>query len=585
MSATTYEWSNLSKGIRHRLNVIGVPKYFINPMADDVLLWVKCSGLEWTVKRIKSLKLYLIQSWADPSIQKPEWVRKNSQGFLYGWIGGLIKWCQSKGNLGRAQKRFSQVVQALNISTIFTSNSVTPSQLKKFLDGVNCTDSIDLSPEFYSGFLDHVRRTIGIKHISRGGNTALEYRGSPSKKAPRPHSQCSVPQDKEIFAERQWFASPENYQFGWRYNGLYGPVFHGILGPLLKQQPLTTDEFQYGGEVHFLQEPGLKLRAIASPYRIHQLALKPLGDAIYSIVRDLEWDCTFDQAKALPRTKSKLLSGSFVYSVDLSGATDYFPLGLQLAVLREIFGEVDDINLLEDIAKMRFKSHFGDIQWKRGQPLGLYPSFAMFTLTHGLVLHYLAKGDANKFYVLGDDVIIFDTDLYHAYIKFLDICKCPWSREKSISSNLLCEFAGKLITSHCVIAQYKWRKMSNDNFLDICKMLGPRSRELLNKKQRRVFDAVKHLLPPLGLNISYPGSNLFKMMLDTEDVASRISKSGVRSLVDLISVIGKNSYQTQTPYLLDEEVVQQLRDTFVEKVSLVFQKTVFLHAQCMWEMV
>jgi hypothetical protein len=87
MESTTL-WSNLSKGMRHRLNVIGVPKYFINPMVDDVLLWVKSSGKEWTNNRVKALKLFTIQSKGDPSVCPPQWVRKNSKGELYGWIGG-----------------------------------------------------------------------------------------------------------------------------------------------------------------------------------------------------------------------------------------------------------------------------------------------------------------------------------------------------------------------------------------------------------------------------------------------------------------------------------------------------------------
>lgn len=577
---------NISKGARHRLAVIGVPKYIINPMVDDVLKWVKGSGIEWTVRRLKDLKLsFILRNAGSPKYTAP-WIRKNSKGGYYGWIGSLMTWCEDKGNWRKACKRFSRVVQALNIYTLFRADEATETQLHKFLKGVNCTDPVGLDYSFYSSFLSHVQCTIGTKSIARGGNSVIEWRGSPSKMAPRPHGQSKVPQDSELFGEIRWFESKASYQFGWEYNALYGPVFSPILGPQVQYRPVPhEDEYLYGGEVHFLQEPGMKLRAIASPYRIHQMALKPLGDAIYRIVRDLKWDCTFDQSKALPGIQAALQAGRMVYSVDLTGATDYFPLEIQLLVLREIFGEVKDISLLEEVCKMRWKSHIGDIQWKRGQPLGLYPSFGMFTLTHGLILSFLSRGKEDLFFVLGDDVIILDEQLYTEYVKFLDITKCPYSKDKSLESNLLAEFAGKIITPYQVIPQYKWREMSKDNFLDICAQLGPRSRELLTPRQKKVFDVVKHLLPPLGLNFSKPGSNLAKSIVETEKILSRISESGVRSLVDLTQHIHRKSYESTVPYELDPVKVKCIQQTFDEKVLSVYSQTVFARACALWNMV
>jgi hypothetical protein len=578
---------SISKGARHRLAVIGVPKYIINPMVDDVLKWVKSSGVEWTVRRLKDLKLtFILRNAGSPKYTAP-WVRKNSRGDYYGWIGSLTRWCKDKGNWRKSLKRFARVIQALNIYTLFRADQATKLQLDKFLAGVNCTEPSGLDyRKFYVPFLKHVQRTIGKRDIVRGGNSVIEWNGSPSKMAPRPHGQKKVAQDSELFGEIRWFESKAAYTFGWEYNALYGPVFSPIDGPLERYRPVPSlDEDLYGGEVHFLQEPGMKLRAIASPYRIHQMALKPLGDAIYRIVQKLDWDCTFDQSKALPSIQAALREGRMVYSVDLTGATDYFPLEIQLMVLREIFGDVQDIDLLTDICKMRWKSQIGDIQWKRGQPLGLFPSFGMFTLTHGLVLSFLAKGDNSKFYVVGDDVVILDDELYTEYIEFLDVTKCPYSKDKTLSSNLLAEFTGKLITPYQVIPQYKWREMSKDNFLDICAQLGPRSRELLTPRQKKVFDAVKHLVPPLGLNFSAPGSNLLQMIINTEKVLSRISESGVRSLVDLTQQINRKSYKSVVPYQLNSERVQKIQQTFDVKVLSVYTQTVFLRARALWDMV
>jgi hypothetical protein len=379
--------------------------------------------------------------------------------------------------------------------------------------------------------------------------------------------------------------SIEGYQHGWKYWELYAPVTKSILGPLDQPPMKIPDELMYSGEVHLLQEAGMKMRAIASPYRIHQLALKPLGDAIYRIIKYLKWDCTFDQTKSIPYIQDALRAGKTVHSVDLSGATDYFPLELQSLVLREIFGDVLDISLFEEISRSRWKSEIGDIQWKRGQPLGLYPSFGAFTLTHGLLLYYLlGKKYENEFFVVGDDVVIIDDDLYKRYINILDIMSCPWSPSKSISSNSLAEFAGKIVLDDRVIPSYKWRKISNKNFLDICRNLGPRSRSLLSRRQRAVFDVVKHLLPPLGLNYSYPGSNLTKMVIETDSVLSRIQERGVRSLVGLTETIHRNLYGSSLPYLTDPEQVNEIRTTLDERVASVFQQTVVHRLTAMWHM-
>jgi hypothetical protein len=345
------------------------------------------------------------------------------------------------------------------------------------------------------------------------------------------------------------------------------------IGEITASKPLEIDRTSYAGEVHFIQEPGYKLRSIASPYRIHQLALKPLGDTLGKIVSTLPWDCTFDQTKAIQPIQLRLWSGKPVYSVDLSSATDYFPLQIQEMVLRAIFGSSSkDVDLFCGISKMAWKSSQGDIYWKRGQPLGVYPSFFAFTLTHGLVLAWLSEMKTDKFYVVGDDVVILDDQLYTKYIAFLKKTSCPYSVDKSICSETLAEFAGKVVTPNCVIPQLKWRKISNDNFLDLAKLLGPRSRELMTNRQQKVFDLVKDLLPPIGLNMSKPHSDLLSSFLRTEEILSRVQHNAVRSLVDLIRPTWKNSMEDPQKHRLS-----LVSDTFDEKVQKVFQKTVFSH--------
>jgi hypothetical protein len=223
----------------------------------------------------------------------------------------------------------------------------------------------------------------------------------------------------------------------------------------------------------------------------------------------------------------------------------------------------------------------GEIVWKKGQPLGFNPSFFTFTLTHGLVLLTLLRKRFRRydhqFFVLGDDVIIMDKQLFDDYISFLNIAKCPYAPDKTLISNELAEFAGKVITPDQCLPQLKWRQVSDDNFLDLARLIGPRIRLLLSKKQAEILDVFAHIpdfIHPYGLNWSYPGSNLEKMIkLGLEfDFNERV----LDSLTGLSKHVHDQlyaDYGTSTNDLLayvNSDMCKEEVSTFDEKVKSVF---------------
>jgi hypothetical protein len=371
------------------------------------------------------------------------------------------------------------------------------------------------------------------------------YRGSESKKMPI-HNHRSMVQSNSGLASASYFVGTEAHRALYlRYASLYGPVCKGL--------DLQIDASKYpgsrpaksvvaGGEVHFLQEPGLKLRAIASPFLVHQLALGPLGRTLYSHMRALPWDCTHDHRKPVSVLQQHLASKRVIHSVDLSNATDYFPLEVQLSALTALCGKHPSLDLFEEISRATWKSSIGTVRWKQGQPLGLYPSFASFGITHGYLLKYLlGKKYEGEFYVLGDDVVILDDTLYLRYKETLDLLGCPHSPDKSLSSNELCEFAGKIITSKNVINSYKWREVSNDNFLDLVRNYGRKAVALLSPIQRTVVERVQHLVEPIGLNWSFEGSTLEVMTEATQKVYRQVDRDE-QSLTGLQERANRNWY-------------------------------------------
>jgi hypothetical protein len=379
----------------------------------------------------------------------------------------------------------------------------------------------------------------------------LTYRGSDSKRLPGFSWQGSGPQSIGAVGQANYFYLQEHKALAREFWSLYRPVLEGLNWHrelIFEDQPRDSADPAkcYGGIIAFIQEPGAKLRSVASPYLVHQMALRHFGKSLYRFVRSLPWDCTHDQSKPFERLRESLCRGREISSIDLSSATDHFPLVVQLVAARCLFGNQPDIALFECLSRSTWRSPLGNLRWEKGQPLGLYPSFGLFTLTHGLVLWHLngCRHD-DEFFVVGDDVVILKPELAQAYKDILRQMGVPWSPAKTVTSDQLCEFAGKVITQKGVIPQLKWREVSNDNFLDVCRLLGPRSRALLTSRQRKVFDLVKHCVQPHGLNFSFRGSTYQLMLERTRETFPEGFEHLISSLMGLASVIDRNVYTSE----------------------------------------
>jgi len=473
-----------------------VSSQFITKVVD----WVERSGEEWTIDRLKSIKLDIIRMKAGLS-PVSTWVKRGRRSRFSGIIGTLERNALSDDN------SFNSVIQLIQVYSWFIAKGVTPKQRQKFLDGVLANppprDALNLGKEI----LDKGSNIMGLRPVKYLPEVRplTEFLPSPNRRAPVIGR--SVPEDQGVIDSLQylWFTSKgrQHYQ---RFKIHYDKIMMGLdwwntwlykgtgpYGPM----PEYSEEFLVG-RIGLIQEPGYKLRAVANPGRVFQQVLKPVGDTLYNILRHLPWDCTFNQSKGVSVIQKHLSLGGVVHSIDLSGATDYFPLEMQLHLLKK-FLPLDMVDLFSEISQGTWEMpDFGLVSWKRGQPLGLYPSFGSFALTHGCLLLGLAGGHNDSFYILGDDVVILDEKLAQCYISLLGMLHCPVSTSKTIVSSKLCEFAGKVITEKSVIPQYKWRIVSDDSFLDTCRNIGPRAIRLLRKRQRQVVEKISSLPECLG---------------------------------------------------------------------------------------
>jgi len=212
------------------------------------------------------------------------------------------------------------------------------------------------------------------------------------------------------------------------------------------------------GKLGFKEEPG-KIRVFAMVDILTQTVMLPLHNWIFTRLRPIPTDATFDQHAPIERLlgRMKECGRNWIASYDLSAATDRLPIVLQRDVLEAIMGKdlaylwvdllVGRAYKLPKIAKS-YNLGFLFVRYAVGQPMGAYSSWAMLAVTHHAIVQmaaqrvYPGKRWFIWYLVLGDDVVIADKHVAAEYLKIMaeigveiGLAKCL------ISSTMSLEFA------------------------------------------------------------------------------------------------------------------------------------------------
>lgn len=491
------------------LHALHIPKGISQDISSEIIRWTEKSGPEWTVDRLKALKTDFIRLTAGLD-HSSEWIEYR-HGYPTGVFGRLFRWGH------RDNKRLKRALNACMSYTSFLATKETTKQLSKFYDSV-AADELDptVVDEVFAFIQPEAEKLKVRNHKIR---TVKDYRPNPSKRAPTSEG-GSVSEDEWLrTTDCLWKTSIGRLLYT-RYSQVREVVrpIEGFLKPKLSKLPpyfyeseKEKERIGFVGKIGHIQEPGMKLRAVANPFRVYQLSLSRLGDQLYELIQTLPWDCTHDQSKGTVWAENKISEHNQMFAVDLSDATNQFPLELQKKVLQSISGVVEeDIHLFNDLAKANWLSpSHGMVNWTKGQPLGLYPSFAAFALTHGVLVSSLAKklglDPADTFRILGDDIVISNRGLYESYREVLLKLNVPVSESKTLQSDLVTEFGGRVIVPGSIIALGKWRMSSDRNFLDVLRNIGPRYLQYLQPRQRRVAEILITLPEPIGLGMNPKG--------------------------------------------------------------------------------
>lgn len=199
--------------------------------------------------------------------------------------------------------------------------------------------------------------------------------------------------------------------------------------------------------ISYVYDPEAKVRVIAILDYWTQTALENLSKGIFNLLRQFPSDCTFDQGSRLWSLKPE----DKFYSMDLSSATDRFPIKVQEFVLGVLIGEEKAAAWARLMVGQPFRTPEGDsLIYSVGQPMGARSSWSTFTLCHHLIVHVAAKragkpGFFTNYMLLGDDIVIADCSVAKHYREIMTSLGVSISNEKTHVSKDTYEFAKRWI--------------------------------------------------------------------------------------------------------------------------------------------
>lgn len=560
-----------SQRIRGHLKLLGLQKSQIDDILITIARWEQNNGKEWTVNRLKSLKAWFVQHLAGNTDYVNSWfrVKKGRNGSITpgGPFGVLFS-----SDVFTSHRKTIKALSALMVYTAYKLDKVSKAQVLKSLG------SIQGDP------LPHAR----VADLKKSGKTLA----SKQKSVVLPHVSAFLKRKEGGFkftpvslnTGKPFTTSGDKYLMsflsGLRMSSVRGYLesYFGLpVGDFsidIESYADVKEDTQYmpvSGKIVVLQERGAKARVIAMSSAAAQVALYPLHQMLDRILRDLPTDCTHDQESGARWAQSKLAEGQTVYSVDLSGATDNFPISLQLGLL-EGLGLREEAELLKSLSKGQWmlddkllqvagKHGFLDaVSYTKGQPQGLYSSFPLFALTHNLLVTALCDKfrivPEESFRVLGDDIVISNDKLHRAYRDFMARSGVPISEDKSLSSDVLAEFAGFIITRNDVWKPAKVPNFSNgreidNSFMSYLRVVGYEGLKYLPSRVRTVARRVAELPEELGgLGLNPYGKSLSSR---TENFITKVAETKVPSYLRLESSFLK--MRSARSYSRDEEMI------------------------------
>jgi len=241
------------------------------------------------------------------------------------------------------------------------------------------------------------------------------------------------------------------------------------------------------GKLAFKVEAAGKVRVFAIVDSWTQSLLAPLHKDLFSFLKGLPNDGTFDQEASFKRCQVKAMLANEAYAFDLTSATDRLPIALQTFILDYFYihkkspefmiGELWAKLLVgrKYIVRSKLYPDFrGDeFEYGTGQPMGCLSSWAMLAITHHFIVQVAAtrvygpRKWFSKYEVLGDDIVIFDKYVAMEYLAIMKSLDVGINLSKSLISEQLqtVEFAKRTSFGGKDVSGLSWKQALSENTL------------------------------------------------------------------------------------------------------------------------
>lgn len=490
--------ANLCKGLR----ACGIPRDKVYQILNTVEKWYDSNGPEWTNARIKDLR-----QWYETSLtgkpNPPEWFKHSKEGLPL----GIWKWVF---NLPKAK-----ALGVLALNTCFYETRLSSTQEKKFLHGLRGNGTQD--PEALSGLMRESAMIISLRLRKQMPKitfpTVFDMTGS----IPVHDGRSTVRPDENLGE------ALKALQMSWR--SVPQVTFDFLVDQdLLRYMPMEVlgNEYQLElerphdrcvGRVSVLQQPQLKARIVGNPNRVMQVTLEPLKTVYMTAARKLPTDVTHDQESGVNWVQEQLRQGKELAGSDLTSASDLLDVRLCLALVNATFGftniagyqEYTDYYLKVCRSSWYCPSLNCEVKWEQGDVLGTGPSFGLLTLSNNAAAFHahqiavkrgLLPNDSqwyDCFRVVGDDIVMV-SEMEPIYSEIIRALGGEINHSKTLKSNRVAEFAGRVITSDGVyLKAIKYCEPSDNSFMSYVAQLGDQAKFFLLPKQRRVYDLLKEV--------------------------------------------------------------------------------------------
>lgn len=422
----------------HAINRImlsqGLPTKAVPQLCALLAHWEEHRGIKWVVERLKLMRSALLSNDSTG-------IKTNSDGTWKGPFKNLYRLAN------RSRHGAIRAHRILAIYGRWTAEKPTEVDFQNFSEGVSFIDFQYKGITFKTTKRDRSiaarcsRRSRFDKHLSTSDTKRVPFtKEVEADVLPSEHFRILLKHCPELTFTHSDFLSTYVYDIeDW------DQVMLDLdeEGALEEYKPNDV----VGRIACLTSDRGLKKRFIANPHRLLQLGTSRLQDAAARYLMTLPESLVYDQDLSVQWVKNQLVQGKKLYSLDLTSATDHFPKSPQIKLMRDLFPDLSqDIDLWEDICSSDWESPSGDttINYGKGQPMGTCPSFAAFTVSHIHMVRSIG-GNSSNFRIIGDDIVISDSDIAAKYVSAMDVMGVQISRSKSLFDDDKAEFAGRII--------------------------------------------------------------------------------------------------------------------------------------------